>query len=111
LTLGSTPLFTPPLLPIGRSASTLLPSLPSSTSPCPVFQHTGGLGDPATHLLVASRLSYYLSPCCSIHSSCLGSCCPPFLALPLQISSVLSVVLLVTIAATRWGLLVPSWFP
>src|SRR5437588_12259314 len=80
--LGSTPLFTPPPLPIGRSAGTLLPSLLSSISPRPVFRQTGGLGEPATHPLVASRLGHYLGPCRSIYPSCLGSCCPPSLALP-----------------------------
>src|SRR5437899_10336124 len=96
--LGSTPLFTPPPLPIGRSAGILLSSLSSSISPRPVFCQTGGLGEPATHPLVASPLGHRLGPRRSIHPSCLGPCCPPTLALPLRISLVLGVVPLMAIA-------------
>src|SRR5437588_11707700 len=103
---GSTPPFTPPPLPIGRSAGTLLPSLLSSTSPRPVFRRTGGLGEPATHPLVASRLGHYLGPRRSIYPSCLGPCCPPFPSRTFCISLVLGVVPLVAIAVARWGLLV-----
>src|SRR5437660_11419496 len=99
--LGSTPLFTPPPLPIGRSAGTLLPSFLSSTSPRPAFYQTGGLGEPTTHPLVTSRRGYYLGPRRSIYPSCLGPCCPPFPNCTFWISLVLGVVLLVAIAAAR----------
>src|SRR5438445_13563724 len=99
--LGSTPLFTPLPLPIGRSAGTLLPSFLSFISPRPVFHQTGGLGEPATHPLVASRLGHYLSPRRSIYSLCLGPCWPPFPSRTFWISLVLGVVPLVAIAATR----------
>src|SRR5437868_14408941 len=101
LMLGSTPLFTPPPLPIGRSAGTLLPSLLSSISPRPVFRQTGGLEEPATHPLVASRPGHYLGPRRSIYPSCLGPCCPPFPSRTFWISLVLGVVPLVAIAAAR----------
>src|SRR5437879_3314021 len=99
--LGSTPLFTPPPLPIGRSAGTLLPSLLSSISPWLVFRQPGDLGEPALHSLVASRLRHYLSPRHSIYPSCLGPCCPPFPSRTFWISLVLGVVPLVAIAAAR----------
>src|SRR5947209_7107107 len=99
--LGSTPLFTPPPLPIGWSAGTLLPSLLSFISPRLVFCQTGGLGEPATYPLVASRLGHYLSPHRSIYPSCLGPCCPSFPSRTFWISLVFSVVPLVAIAATR----------
>src|SRR5205807_6109109 len=99
--LGSTPLFTPLPLPIGRLAGILLPSLLSSTSPRPVFCQTEGLGEPATHPLVASRLGHYLGPCRSIYPSYLGPCCPPFPSRTFWISLVFGVVPLVAIVADR----------
>src|SRR5205807_10666017 len=99
--LGSTPLFTPPPPPISRSACTLLPSFLVFISPRPVFRQTGGLGEPATHPLVASRLGHYLSPRRSIYPSCLGPCCHPFPSQTFWISLVLGVVPLVAIAAAR----------
>ena len=111
LTLGSTPLFTPPPPPIGRSAGTLLPSLPSSTSPSLFFRQTGDLGEPATHPLVASRLGHYLGPRRSIHPSCRVYMSPLPCLTFFWISLVLGAVPLMAIAVIWWGLLVLSWFP
>src|SRR5205807_1454311 len=103
--LGSTPLFTPPPLPIGRSAGTLLPTFLSFISPRPVFRQTGGLGEPSTHPLVALCLGHYPGPRRSIYSSSLGPCCSPFPSRTSWSSWVLGVVPLVAIA---WNTVSPE---
>src|SRR5207302_7530689 len=109
--LGSTPLFTPPPLPIGRSAGTLLPSLPSSISPHPVFPPDRGFRG-ACHTPSCGFVTWSLHQSLPLHSPFVPSpLLSPLPRLTVRISLVLGVVSLIVIATIWWGLLVLSWFP